>query len=195
MKVSEMIEKLRKADPESDVRLCLDEVFVYPEQSDENNECNVAGYCMPFDLDLYSTDALVGAVDRPKQPNIVSLKVTEEAVKRHFDQRTLDLDLRRMEREEHVQQSIRDSHPAVAHHDGSAAVAVMVSRSTLDHLFDLVESCNQIHRERDGFGSHGKLTISSLLAMLAEDAGMVISRPGSWEGSAMSDVLRCHGYV
>jgi hypothetical protein len=36
--------------------------------------------------------------------------------------------------------------------------------------------------------------VKKLAAMLLEDAGMVISRPGSWEGSNMTDVLRSHGY-
>lgn len=30
--------------------------------------------------------------------------------------------------------------------------------------------------------------------MLAEDAGMIISRSGSWEGSNMATVLSSHGY-
>ncbi|CAJ7811100.1 Uncharacterised protein [Burkholderia pseudomallei] len=30
--------------------------------------------------------------------------------------------------------------------------------------------------------------------MLAEDAGMVISRPGSWEGANLAQVLLSHGY-
>ncbi len=44
------------------------------------------------------------------------------------------------------------------------------------------------------FNSHGSLTVKKLAAMLLEDAGMVISRPGSWEGANMIEVLRCHGY-
>ncbi len=45
------------------------------------------------------------------------------------------------------------------------------------------------------FNSHGKLTLNKLAEMLLEDAAMVISRPGSWEGSNMADVLRSHGYT
>jgi hypothetical protein len=30
--------------------------------------------------------------------------------------------------------------------------------------------------------------------MLAEDLGMVLTRPGSWEGTNMAQVLTSHGY-
>ena len=48
--------------------------------------------------------------------------------------------------------------------------------------------------ERDGATTRGALTVERLLAMLAEDCGMVISRPGSWEGSGMANLLASHGY-
>lgn len=46
----------------------------------------------------------------------------------------------------------------------------------------------------EGAGTHGLLTVASALEMLAEDLGMVDSRPGSWEGSNMAQVLTSHGY-
>lgn len=39
-----------------------------------------------------------------------------------------------------------------------------------------------------------ELSAKSLLEMLAEDLSMVYSRPGSWEGSNMADVLQGHGF-
>jgi hypothetical protein len=42
--------------------------------------------------------------------------------------------------------------------------------------------------------THGKLSVSSLLAMLAEDAAMMNTRPGSWEGANMQHVFDSHGY-
>jgi len=36
--------------------------------------------------------------------------------------------------------------------------------------------------------------VERLLAMLAEDCGMIISRPGSLEGSEMANLLASHGY-
>ncbi|MHB0888087.1 hypothetical protein [Acidithiobacillus sp.] len=61
---------------------------------------------------------------------------------------------------------------------------------------DLAELVRRINANAgpEPFNSHGQLTVKKLAAMLLEDAGMVISRPGSWEGSNMADVLRSHGY-
>ena len=42
--------------------------------------------------------------------------------------------------------------------------------------------------------THGLLTVAGALEMLAEDLGMVDTRPGSWEGSNMAQVLASHGY-
>ncbi len=72
---------------------------------------------------------------------------------------------------------------------------------TLDlpaHLVETLETlaalCTEADSASDGFTSHGPLTVEGLLAMLAEDAGMVITRSGSWEGANMGRVLACHGY-
>ncbi len=59
---------------------------------------------------------------------------------------------------------------------------------------ELATSCTQSNKPREGVTSHGDLTPSKLLAMLAEDAGMVISRPGSWECANLDQVLFSHSY-
>ena len=46
----------------------------------------------------------------------------------------------------------------------------------------------------DGMNTHGKLTLKSLAEMLMEDVVLTITRPGSWEGSKMGDLLYAHGY-
>lgn len=73
-------------------------------------------------------------------------------------------------------------------------IIITVPDETANTLARLVAVCNDSHDARDGFTSHGKLTVASLLAMLAEDAAMVMTRPGSWEGSNMAQVLMSHGY-
>lgn len=73
-------------------------------------------------------------------------------------------------------------------------LCVSVSDETAATLARLVNACNEAHDARDGFTSHGKLTLERLLAMLLEDAAMVMTRPGSWEGSNMAQVLMSHGY-
>lgn len=73
-------------------------------------------------------------------------------------------------------------------------IVIEVSAETAELLDELIVRCNESHRERDGANTHGELTPATLLAMLAEDAGMVIRRPGSWEGANMVQVLISHGY-
>lgn len=73
-------------------------------------------------------------------------------------------------------------------------ITIEVSDDTFAALGELASACSEADKFRQGFTSHGKLTPSKLLAMLAEDAGMVITRPGSWEGTNMTQVFSSHGY-
>ena len=72
-------------------------------------------------------------------------------------------------------------------------IQVEIDDQTAAALVDLVKQINA-GAGPDPFNSHGPLTVRKLAAMLLEDAVMVVSRPGSWEGSNMADVRRCHGY-
>ncbi|MFX1695887.1 hypothetical protein [Paraburkholderia sp. A1RO-1] len=69
--------------------------------------------------------------------------------------------------------------------------SIEVSDTTAADLDELVNFLNGSACE---YNTHGRLTSSSLLKMLAEDAAMVLRRPGSWEGSNMAQVLSSHGY-
>lgn len=73
-------------------------------------------------------------------------------------------------------------------------ICIDVSDETAATLARLVKACSDSNDARDGFTTHGKLTLESLLAMLVDDAAMVMTRPGSWEGSNMAQVLMSHGY-
>lgn len=73
-------------------------------------------------------------------------------------------------------------------------ITIEVSESTHQDLEMVVKNCNLSNNENEGFTSHGELTVAGLLAMLAEDAAMANSRPGSWEGAGMQTVLDSHGY-
>ena len=73
-------------------------------------------------------------------------------------------------------------------------ITVEISAETAEVLDELITRCNESHRERERASTHGELTPSTLLAMLAEDAGLVIRRPGSWEGANLAQVLISHGY-
>lgn len=73
-------------------------------------------------------------------------------------------------------------------------ILIRVSENTANNLNELVELCNRENSRRDGCTSHGALSLSRLMSMLAEDAAMVITRPGSWEGANMAQVFSSHGY-
>lgn len=71
---------------------------------------------------------------------------------------------------------------------------VEVSDAAAVDLAELARRCTQADKERNGATTHGPLEVADILAMLAEDAAMVISRPGSWEGAGMAQHLSAHGY-
>lgn len=71
---------------------------------------------------------------------------------------------------------------------------IEVSSDTAAALHELAARCTRAHKRNGGYSSHGELSVSSLLKMLADDAAMVIARPGSWEGSNMAQVFSSHGY-
>ncbi len=73
-------------------------------------------------------------------------------------------------------------------------IVVEVSDTTAASLTELAQQCTAADQARDGATTHGALTVPALLAMLAEDAAMAISRPGSWEGASLADLLTRHGY-
>ena len=77
---------------------------------------------------------------------------------------------------------------------GPRQITIEVSAETARLLAELSNRCTEADQEQNSFTSHGPLTVDGLIAMLVEDAAMVISRPGSWEGSNMERVFAGHGY-
>jgi len=73
-------------------------------------------------------------------------------------------------------------------------IKLQIPQAVYDDLVVVADSCTRIHKANDGFTSHGELDVEGLLLMLAQDAAMTNSRPGSWEGSNMQQVLDAHGY-
>lgn len=71
---------------------------------------------------------------------------------------------------------------------------IEVDNDTASALHELAGRCTRAHKHNGGYSSHGVLNVPSLLKMLADDAAMVITRPGSWEGANMALVLSSHGY-
>lgn len=73
-------------------------------------------------------------------------------------------------------------------------ITITISEDTAKALAELAKECSYADKSRNGATTHGPLTPAQLLTMLAEDAGMVITRPGCWEASNMHQVLVSHGY-
>lgn len=73
-------------------------------------------------------------------------------------------------------------------------IVIEVSETTAEALAKLALECSEMHRTNGEVTTHGTLTLSELLTMLVDDAGMVINQPGGWEASNMRRVLASHGY-
>lgn len=74
-------------------------------------------------------------------------------------------------------------------------ITITVSDDDAANLAELARRCAEADKARDGATTHGALDEpAQLLAMLAEDAAMVIRRPGSWESAGMAQHLAAHGY-
>ena len=73
-------------------------------------------------------------------------------------------------------------------------IKLQIPQAVYNDLVVVAASCTRIHQANGGGTSHGELDVASLLLMLAQDAAATNSRPGSWEGSNMQQVLDAHGY-
>jgi hypothetical protein len=61
-------------------------------------------------------------------------------------------------------------------------------------LVMVAEACSIANQQEAGGTTHGEVDVTALLNMLAEDAAMGHSRPGSWEATHMLDLFASHGY-
>lgn len=76
----------------------------------------------------------------------------------------------------------------------TSTVPVPIPSDTLRDLTTLVQSCNEAGEVRGGVNTHGRLSVPTLLVLLAEDVGRMVSHPKSWEAAYMVQVLLAHGY-
>jgi hypothetical protein len=61
------------------------------------------------------------------------------------------------------------------------------NEALIEQFMDGVNQCGE-------FTTHGPLDMIVLAEMLMEDVALSVSRPGSWEGANMRQVLTSHGY-
>ena len=72
-------------------------------------------------------------------------------------------------------------------------ITIEIGASSALEIQSLVDKINQ-HDNLERGTSHGEMTMKKLITLLAEDAALAESRPGSWEGANMAAVLQSHGY-
>ncbi|WP_372169209.1 hypothetical protein [Xanthomonas axonopodis] len=121
------------------------------------------------------------------KPNVVTIALREEDADRLLANR-------RQAIEDGNADAGMESEPAVGDAD-TVIVDVAMPRSLHATIRTLLHSLNTSHQVREERAcTHGPLTVAGLLAMLAEDVGMVETRPGCWEASNMAQVLASHGY-
>lgn len=119
------------------------------------------------------------------KPNAVSIAISRDEIEKLYRdrKRAIELDALALEPE-----------PATADAD-TVIVDVRLSRELHTNIRQLLGQLNGSRQVKiEQACTHGLLTVAGALAMLAEDLGMVRSRPGSWEGSNMAQVLASHGY-
>jgi hypothetical protein len=73
-------------------------------------------------------------------------------------------------------------------------IGLQLSDEVYRDLVMVAEACSIKNQQQNGGTTHGELDVKALLHMLAEDAAMGHSRPGSWEAAHMLDLLASHGY-
>lgn len=177
LKIGDLIARLQECDPEGTVTMSLDGALLYGDGEPGEIEYGFEPVidCMFSRADAARSDRVYFLLANNETAGIVKARakdfVSDRAAEELFTTSGLGI----------VQ-------------DAPVAVAIALSRDAYTNLLAVVESCNRAHESREGATTHGRLDVTSLLGMLAEDAAMTNSRPGSWEGANLQQVLDSHGY-
>ena len=198
LKVRDLLAILADCDPDAPVVLYLPAFF------DENDKTVLAdndplgmSYCYVPEVEAnYTTskevpwESLFDEQGKPRpgvKPNTVTIELSEASREGLLKNR---------------KQAIEDGdedagmEPEPAHGDEATVIVdVPMQRSLHTAIRTLLHRVNTSHQVREERAcTHGPLTVAGLLAMLAEDVGMVETRPGCWEAANMAQVLASHGY-
>lgn len=176
-KIKDLIEALRDCDPDGIVKISLDAALLYDDEEPGDVEY---GFEPMVDLlfsrpDAVRSDSVYFCLPADETRRIV------EARRSHAGNDTETLD-----------SQVPANHGVVM--GAPVAVAIGLSEDVYNDLLAVVAHCNRADDENSGATTHGKLDIPKLITMLAEDAAMTNSRPGSWEGANLQQVLDSHGY-
>jgi hypothetical protein len=175
-RIGDLIAALQECDPDGTITIMLDGALVFDDE--------VLGEVE------YSFDPVVDFLfSKPdaRQSDRVYLGLSKEDTERIVSNRRnqLDTDLEGIS---------KSTNPTIVT-NAPVAIALAFDQDTYVNLQAVVANCNLAEASRDGATTHGKLDVPRLLAMLAEDTAMTNTRPGSWEGANMQQVLDSHGYA
>ena len=121
------------------------------------------------------------------KPNCVSITLHESDIDRLIASRRRAIEAAAEDADMEPEPAVGDAETVI--------VDVAMPRSLHGTIRTLLHAVNTSHQVREEQAcTHGPLTVSGALAMLAEDLGMIETRPGCWEASNMAQVLASHGY-
>lgn len=176
-KIKDLIAALQDCDPDGTVTISLDATLLYDDEEPGDVEYGFEP----------AVDFLFSRPDAARSDRVyfyLDADETRRIVEARRNRAGNDM-------ETPVQQSPANPGVVVG---APVAVAIGLGADVYNHLVTVVDHCNRADDENGGATTHGKLDIPRLIAMLAEDAAMTNSRPGSWEGANLQQVLESHGY-
>lgn len=199
LKVRDLLAILADCDPDAPVGLDLPAFFYENDKTvaADDDPLGLSYGCVPAveagfltskDVPYESLFDERGETRPGVKPNVVTIGLREEDADRLLENR---------------RQAIEDGNfadagmePEPTHGDEATVIIdVPIQRNLHTAIRTLLHRVNTSHQVREERAcTHGPLTVAGLLAMLAEDAGMLETRPGCWEAANMAQVLASHGY-
>ncbi|QJE02819.1 hypothetical protein HH212_24750 [Massilia forsythiae] len=174
-RIGDLITALQECDPDGTITISLDGALIFDDETLSEVE--------------YSFDPVV---------EILSSKYEAKRSDRvHFGLSNKDTEGLVSDRRNHVEaewEAASTSSDMGVVTDAPVAIALAFDREAYTNLLAVVANCNLAEKNNQGATTHGSLDVPKLLLMLAEDAAMTNTRPGSWEGANMQQVLDSHGY-
>lgn len=197
--VGELQAILADCDPDATVDLSLPSFY---EASDEEivNEPDLMSYggnfvpevnvgyltSIEFPYETYFNEN--GTVRPGMKPNSVTITLSGSSIESMYERRK-----RAIETDD--EDAGLEPEPVTADAN-TVVVDVRLSRELHTNIRRLLRDLNASHQVKvEQACTHGLLTVAGALEMLAQDLGYVETRPGSWEGSNLAQVLASHGYT
>lgn len=174
-RIGDLIMTLQECDPDGTITITLDGALVFDDETPGEVE-----YSFDPVVELLSSKYDAQRSDR------VYFSLSKKDAESLISNRRIHLEADR-------EIASPASDPAIVT-NAPVAIALAFGQEDYTNLLTVVATCNLAEINRQGATTHGKLDVPKLLVMLAEDAAMTNTRPGSWEAANMQQVLDSHGY-